>query len=348
MNLMRVELRRLLWRRLLKGLVAAFLAMTALSAVAMYIDSRPLSAEQEAQIDESYNSYLQQWKENEFIPCMTDPGGKLSTDPQREAQCRRSQMPRAAYGGKPIRHVDEFLQGSTQALGLLLCLLTFVLGAGFVAAEFATGSMGTLLTFEPRRLRVLAAKFAAVAIVVLPLAILAVGLMWGIAAGVTALNGTFDPTPAPTLNGYEPEGYSPGIVPTVDDLRWVGARLVLLATGAGLAGSALGTITRNTAAAIGLVIGYAAVVESILGSLIEQRLVPWLFRTNVEAALNGKAVYWTNTCTSGTGGPYGGFESSCQSIEHVVTQAHGIVYLLVALVAVTAVAAYTFRRRDVP
>lgn len=345
MNLVKVELRRLLWRRLLKGLVAAFVGMTALTAVAMYLDTRPPSAEQQAEMDRNYEMYLQQWRANEYLPCMTDPGGTVSTDPVRDKACRQSVMPREMFGGKPIRHFDELVRGNTEALGLMMCLVTFVLGAGFVAAEFATGSLGTMLTFEPRRLRVLAAKFAAVAIVVLPLAIVGVAMIWGISAGVTALNGSFDPTPTPPPDG----GYYPEALPTLDELRWTGVRLTLMATGAGLAGAAFGTITRNTAAAIGLVIGYAAVVESILSSLFEQRLLPWLFHTNIQAALNGKALYRTTECPPDSTTPspdmYG---PSCESIEHIVWQAQGVTYLLVALAILTAIAAYTFRRRDVP
>ena len=41
---------------------------------------------------------------------------------------------------------------------MLLALAALVLGAGFAASEFSTGSIGTWLTFEPRRLRVYGSK----------------------------------------------------------------------------------------------------------------------------------------------------------------------------------------------
>ena len=53
--------------------------------------------------------------------------------------------------------LDDGLLASSQ----LLFTLSVVVGASFVGAEWSSGSMSTLLTWEPRRARVLVAKFVA-------------------------------------------------------------------------------------------------------------------------------------------------------------------------------------------
>ncbi|MGH9025991.1 MAG: hypothetical protein ACRDWD_07730, partial [Acidimicrobiia bacterium] len=48
--------------------------------------------------------------------------------------------------------------GVIAATAIVWAMISFVLGASFVGAEWRAGTMTTLLTWEPRRLRVFAAK----------------------------------------------------------------------------------------------------------------------------------------------------------------------------------------------
>src|SRR5690606_8532331 len=67
----------------------------------------------------------------------------------------------------------DFLVGALQVAQVLMCLVALMVGVTFVAAEFSTGSIGTWLTFEPRRFAVFGSKLAATA-----LTGLVFGLVW--------------------------------------------------------------------------------------------------------------------------------------------------------------------------
>ena len=94
--------------------------------------------------------------------------------PTSAATCRRPTLkdflkPELRFAGE----VPGVLSGGA----VLLALAALVLGAGFTASEFSTGSIGTWLTFEPRRLRVFGSKLLAAGAGVVPLAVLTLATM---------------------------------------------------------------------------------------------------------------------------------------------------------------------------
>jgi hypothetical protein len=153
----------------------------------------------------------------------------------------------------------EILGGASAAM----VMLGLALGASFIGAEWHHRTMTTLLTWEPRRTRVLAAKFAASASVVF-VAVVAIDLILGAAlVPAAAFRGTTAGTTASWLAG-------------VIGVAFRGA--VLAAMGA-VIGGAIATVARNTALALGISFAWLAVVENMIRGLRPQ-WQPWLIDDN--------------------------------------------------------------------
>ncbi len=186
--------------------------------------------------------------------------------------------------------------------------LAFILGASFVAAEFATGSMGTWLTFQPRRLRVASAKLCAAA-----MGGLAVGAV-AVVLGLLSAAMISDRQPA-----RMPSCRSPRRRPRGRCGRSSPVRVAAIALG-GSGGAVIGFLLRSTAGVIGAVLGWVVVVEGLVGStLAGGRLQPWLVRTNLDAFVNDGAFYTATTCGA----------SGCQTAPVALSFTHVWVYLLV-------------------
>ena len=92
------------------------------------------------------------------------------------------------------------IAGGTEATSLLgpiaslLPIMAFVIGASYIGADIKTGMLEQLLTWEPRRLRLLLARsiagFAGAAVLAALLAAFLVALLWGLAAATGTTDGT--------------------------------------------------------------------------------------------------------------------------------------------------------------
>jgi hypothetical protein len=157
------------------------------------------------------------------------------------------------------------------ATSVPLLTLGWLVGASFIGADWHAGTITTQLTWEPRRLRVLAAKAAALAILV-PIGCTAVMLVLGVALVPAAQwRGSFD-----------------GV-----DAQWSASLLSIAGRGALLAllaaevGFAIASLARNTAAALTAGFIYLAVVESLVRAL-KPAWQPWLLTDNVGLFLTGQ------------------------------------------------------------
>jgi ABC-2 type transport system permease protein len=162
--------------------------------------------------------------------------------------------------------------GILDAFAMVWILFSFIVGASFVGAEWRAGVMTTLLTWEPRRARVFAAK-----------ASVAGGLGGGL---VIALNIVVALALWPT---FVLRGSTAGL----DSDFWIGVLGVLLrggVAGAALAlvGFAVASIGRNTAAALAGVLSYFIVIESILRGL-RPGWSRWLFLDNLAIVMTGSS-----------------------------------------------------------
>jgi ABC-2 type transport system permease protein len=324
-GLVGVELRRLWWRRLTKAAIVAVVLFTGAAVFNAYQESSP---ERVAQTLDSYRTMLQD------APRMLEECRQQQAT-QREASgdqtldfgCdQQAQTPTLEQMGVVVPDADSITAGITKVSALLLAFVALMLGASFVGAEFSSGSMGTWLTFVPRRLRVAGSKLFAAAVgglVLGALGLLLTTLGARMVAVVNRPGSDLQLPPAPALD---------------EPLPVLALRVVVLALGAGVVGAALGLMLRHTAAVVGLVLGYAVVIEGIVvQSFFQGRLQPWSVLKNIEAFVDRGATYYLETCT-----PQG-----CDTVPQTITYTHGWVLLTCAAVLVVALALAVFRRRDV-
>jgi hypothetical protein len=150
-----------------------------------------------------------------------------------------------------------------------LVVIGWLLGASFIGAEWHAGTVTTLLTWEPRRVRVVLAK-AIVGIVAVFALTLALQLV------LTAFLAL-----AASLNGS-----TTGAEGWLTETGAVAVRVSLLAALAGAIGFAFAAVGRNTAAALGVGFAYVVVVENLVRGL-RPEWSRWLFGENAGLFLLG-------------------------------------------------------------
>jgi ABC-2 type transport system permease protein len=199
-------------------------------------------------------------------------------------------------------------------------IISFLVGASFVGAEWGSGNLATFLTWEPRRAHVHVAKVVAIALCCAVVVTVLLVLLMAVHLPVASLRGTMRGTTADlwrTLAGTAGRG--------------AGLAAMFAAAGAGLA-----MVMRNTAGAI--VVGgvYAAVIDPFLHFWDEGRLRVWTLFRNVPQFM-GYAIQ-----RSFEDNVFGG------GVEPAVLSVWRPSLLLAAYVAAVIVLGYVaFRARDV-
>ena len=325
-RLARVELRRLLRRRLTLFVVLGILLAVGLQLFQTGMQARPMSAGERARVSADYERARQDFAQNgeqQRADCLQSQAEARTSDPKADFGCDTME-PTLAMFLKPELRFAGAVPGVLTGGAVLLALAALVLGAGFTASEFTTGSIGTWLTFEPRRLRVYGSK------------LLAARRRVGPARGpdLRAADRRRVGVRVPLGEHGGPRRHAGATSP-----RSPGARVVLAAAVA-VVGAALGFLLRHTAAVLGVALGYAIAGEGILGSNV-QALRPWLLQTNITGWLQHGTTYAVDRCTSADGG------YSCETIQKPLSFAHSATYLGVLVVALVLVTALVFRRRDV-
>jgi ABC-2 type transport system permease protein len=181
-------------------------------------------------------------------------------------------------------------------------------GATVVGGEWRAGTVTTVLTFEPRRLRLHGARVASGAILAFAIA--------------TALQVLF-------LASFVPAVVAHGSAEGAGPAFWVDLGVAVLRTSAVTAAAAvlamsLATLARNTAFAVIAVFAWVAVAESILRA-VEPSLRPWLWAENLVTVLAWHRI---------------------DDIGPVRGPAAALATLAVYVGVVGLVAALAFRRRD--
>ncbi|MGZ4601488.1 MAG: hypothetical protein ACXVGS_16620 [Oryzihumus sp.] len=326
-RLVAVELRRLRARRLtVIGLIGVVVGL-AFMGYGMWDQARPLTTSQRQAATAAYNQARQDWLahgDQMRTDCLAGQADARKTDPKADFGCDNME-PRLENYGKPRPRLDDLVPSGLEGAAYLVAFVAFVVGAGFTGAEVASGALGTWLTFEPRRLRVLGSKLVAV--------------VSGTAVVGTAAVGLVLTTGWLLVQHYNPGAHTPaGLWST---LSGQSGRAVAVTAAAGLAGAALALLLRHTAAALGVVIGYLVVVEGLLGNRFSG-VKPWLLQTNVIGWLEHGTSYGLDVCTVAPDGSYG-----CQTVRRAITFGHSSLVLAVVLAAALALTVAVFRRRDV-
>ena len=328
MRLTKVELRRLFSRRLTSIALLGALAMTGLMLFGSFQEAKPQSGPELTSQRAMFDQASKDWEQNGaqmMRDCLAQPSPDPQADPKALAQACSQMEPKWENWGKQPAKFQQMMPNVLLGGAHLLAFVGFVVGAGFVAAEFSSGSMANWLTFEPRRTRVFASKLAAAGLGLVPVTVAILGLL---TAGLWLIVGNFSSTAGTTTRVW-------------GDLGWMGARAVALALAATLAGAAIGVLLRRTAAVLGIAFGYLVLVEGVLRQPL-QGAQTWLLQLNVNGWLEHGTRYYIDKCTTDGQGNY-----SCQGVEKLLSFGHSAAYLGVLIVFIVGLAALVFRRRDV-
>jgi len=261
--LLLVETRRVIARRLVKGLVILALAGIALAGIIAAATSHRPSPDVVAAAERQAADNLRECLAGHSVaPQDLPPNVTL------DEFCRENIRTEFYYSSNQlnIRDLPNWIQGAS----FILFVGALVVGASFVGAEWHAGTMTTLLTWEPRRLRVLAAKAVACVAVVF---LLAAGLEVVLSLALALVAKTRG------ITSGLPSGWFRSVVGTI-------ARVGAAAAAASALGLALAMIGRNAAAAMGVSFGYLAIVEGLIRGLKPQ-WQPWLFGDNLNAFILG-------------------------------------------------------------
>lgn len=256
--LLRVEVRRLLARRLARVLVLLAIGGIAIAGVTVFLKS---SADGRPSVAASVVTNGDQ----KLVECGGIMSGPLPEGMSAEDFCASTGF----VAVDPRFHLTE-LHDVWLGVGGQLIVIAWLVGASFLGAEWHAGTVTTFLTWEPRRARVFVAKLLACVAVVF-VATVALELLLGAALLPAAL---FRGTTAGAGGAW-----------------WAEQARLLLRVGAACAfGSALGygiaAIGRNTAASLGAGFVYLVVVENLVRGLKPQ-WQPWLLGDNVVSFLAG-------------------------------------------------------------
>lgn len=228
-------------------------------------------------------------------------------------------LPADAFFDDPRIQARTALRITAVAVAAAMAMFAFIMGASFVGAEWNAGTMQALLFWEPRRVRVLVAKAAALVagVVVITAAVEAVGF-----GGMYLITATRGST----------AGVTGGLVTSVVLTMLRGTVVVSVAA---LLGYAIAGLCRVTGAALGGAFLYFLILEQILAGLRPgwQR---FLFGANMGAVLAKKID---------VADAHGRLDAP-QHIYHL-TAGRGLVTLAVYLVVLLGAFFVTFTRRDV-
>lgn len=318
-RLVRVEVARLLARRLLRALLLLVLLALVIVLGKTAHDSAPPNAAARAHAAQQAAQANMPPLAVQRAQCEQTKRQNRSNGLPASFNCNAITVPTAAdfLPNTSFRFSGQ-IRSRITTFGGVLALFGFVLGAGFAGAEWAAGTFAALLTWEPRRLRVLGAKTLAVA------GVLAVV---GVAVLVIDIGGHYG---VAVWRGYT-EHATAGLWAS---LILAGLRAVALGISAALVGQALAGITRSTAAAVGTGFAYAIVGEAALRHLWAGAN-HWLLSTHIAAWLQDGTQVPRNVCSA---------NGDCSFTISIQTAA---LYLGVLIVAVAVIDAIVLHRRDI-
>lgn len=149
-------------------------------------------------------------------------------------------------------------------------ILGWLFGASFVGAEWHAGTVTTLLTWEPRRTRVIVAKMTAAVVWVFVITL----VLQTVLGAVLAVDAATQGSTAGADGAWAAEAAG------------VGLRVALVSCIFAGVGFGIASIGRNTAAALGVGFGYIVIVENLVRGL-RPTWSPWLLTENAGLFLIG-------------------------------------------------------------
>lgn len=262
-RLLASELLRFRSRRLVVVVLVGALVATGIGLVLAAIDSTPPT-------DEVVAAARAQARE-EVAKCLVADFGDGNFGGSVEDFCRENLGDPTRYMPSHLALVDlpEILEGTSS----ITSILGLVIGASFVAASWQTGTISTIFTWEPRRLRWFAAR---ILVLVAGVFVMTVVIVLFLSAGLAF---------AAMLRGS---------TVGVDGAWWTDAlttsfRVSVAAAISAVIGGAVAAIGRHTAAALGVVFVWTAVLEGLVRGL-RPLWTPWLLGDNLVTFLSWRTT----------------------------------------------------------
>jgi ABC-2 type transport system permease protein len=330
MRLLKVELGRLFSRRLIRVLaivgLLAFIGVDILIAARSSTDIAAAHTRADAVAQSQYQSCLAQVG-------LTQGRGPTRSDcenglPAAQLKnCLANVQNQVAGPGQItreecIRSSNPYSKDLLVSAAFIFMLLGLVIGASFIGAEWQSGTFASLLTWEPRRQRVLAAKLLASVIGVGVLAMALTGVLVGGAAAAAVLRGTMDGTTTQLMG----------------QLGVMAARVLGLVALFTLIGAALASFTRHTVAAVALLGGYLVLGEFV-GAIVSSWWRTHALSAQIIAIIQGRYVYYVN--------PRPGFATLGSNGEHYLHAGSASIIVGLLTLMLVATASITLARRDV-
>jgi ABC-2 type transport system permease protein len=318
-RLLSAEATRLLSRRFTGiALVALLLGLGGYQLVVN--DSlSPLTGEQLAVAEQAYQQSHKDWVDNheKYEEDCRDTSGTAE-------DCTVPEPTLNDFSVEPTPF-KEAARTSLELSTVLVSLVTFMIGASFIGAEYSSGSISNWLTFVPRRGPVFWSKLLT---------------MIGFAALLGALGAALVVVAALVLARFHNSA-----IESLRDLAEMGARGVLAVVGLAVVGCCLGVVTRHTAGAIGVLLAFVVVSFVRIGPLSSlawaQRITPWTPEGNLAAIVERGHSYYVPVEKMTSDGV------QIEFAEHSLSLTHGVIYWGILLLLVVAGSLLIFRRRDV-
>lgn len=327
-RLLGVELTRLRLRRAVVMLVVAAVVIPLLIFAGLAWDTRPIGADDRRDAEREAAELAQQpFVLEEIQNCINRPRDYGIRDPANaEARCpERVGVSPENFLFRPELDIADERAGSGIAVISLLVALTMLIGTTFAGHDWNSGSMSNQLLFEPRRLRVYAAKATAVFVLALITGAVVLAAYWG---ALWVLAETRDLTVA--------EGVWRRVLGTV----WRGDLMIALAA---VAGYALTMLFRSTVATLSIMAGVGIAGSVVTLAVLGEDGQRWLLPVNALAVLQKGyqlRIFDEQSCERTQG-------RVCERFI-LVSQYDGALVLGGLAVLAVLLSLWTFQRRDVP
>jgi ABC-2 type transport system permease protein len=312
MRLLRSEFLRARSRRLVPMVVVFGLLAIAVSMTIAAINTKPPSA---AEIADA-----QQRQEQNFQRCMNGkflgPDGQLPAGyDSLEAYCTDNTGP--YVNGIQLRDLDEILMG----IATFLVLLGALLGASLGGSDWTNDTMTTLLTWEPRRIRVLLVRAFVVVVFVFAITLFLQVVFSAVYALAASTRGTTFATGG-----------------MWSDAAQTALRTSVLATAFGVIALSIAMIGRSTVASLGALVGYLILFEGVIAG----------FRPSIQGWLlmrAGGVIISQEPIVDYGSGDYSG--SNYQEPTLLMSTGRANIVLAAYVIGLLVLALAVFRRRDV-
>ncbi len=325
-RLFRVEVRRLLARRLLRVLGAVLIAGLAFAAVNTALHSSRDLAAARVKAEQQSKQYAAQSAENVKMCEADQAAGRIPAEVMCASEGTEGLPTAENFYADPRYNFARSAPDSVAGAIVVVGMLGVVLGASAIGAEWSAGTFAGLLTWEPRRLRVLAAKLLALAALVVAIATVAVAVQLLVYWAIAGTRGTLAGTTSHVVRDLIGRG-----------ARGVGVVGLLSVAAASTAG-----ILRSTAGALGAAAGYLVAFE-ILGRNLRPGWARWLLSSNAGAVVDGRVAIYPPQRFSGSSS----FGPPVEVKPFILHGSRAAIVLSLATAALVALWALLLRRRDV-